>query len=227
MKVLYVIFFMHKGLIIQILVPKGCTVTGKFYKNIILRKLKNYKNHCPKTGLKYLLLLNDNAVSERVTLHPHPLFLPDLAPFFLFPRLKYLSGKRYKSRNVLGSAVYQYLIGVPIEEYEQCFQKWIDQLKRCIQANGEYFEGQSKLKWSEHLQYRRTDASYITFGTPPHISLDTVMIAAFQTSVLLQSVVAWKPVKLHCCFTIKLQLNCKMAMQFSKISDSGWIKILL
>ena len=37
-------------------------------------------------------------------------------------------------------------MGVPIEEYEKCFQKWIDWLKRCVLAGGEYFEGQSKLK---------------------------------------------------------------------------------
>ena len=42
----------------------------------------------------------------------------------------YLSGKRYNySRNALGSVVYQYLMGVPIEEYRNCFQKWIDRLK--------------------------------------------------------------------------------------------------
>ena len=36
----------------------------------------------------------------------------------------------------------------------------------CFQADGEYFEGQSKLKWSEHMQYSRTDAQNISFETP-------------------------------------------------------------
>ena len=53
-----------------------------------------------------------------------------------------------------------------MEEYKECFQKRIDRLKRCIQEDGEYFKGQSKLKWSEHLQCRKTDAIDITFGTP-------------------------------------------------------------
>ena len=35
----------------------------------------------------------------------------------------------------------------PIKEYENCFQKWIDRLKSCIQVDGEYFEGQSNSKW--------------------------------------------------------------------------------
>ena len=58
----------------------------------------------------------------------------------------HLSERRYNSRYAIGSAVYQCLMGVPIEEYEKCFQKLIDQLKRCVLAGGEYFEGQSKLK---------------------------------------------------------------------------------
>ena len=161
-KVLYVIFFDNKGPVMQIPVPKGRTVTAKFYKNVVLRKLKKYyKTRRPKTGLKHLRLLHDNAPahkahlvtefleSEKVTVLPHPPFSPDLptCDYFLFPKLKYhLSGKRYNSRNALGSAVY-YLMGFPIEEYENCFQKWIDRLKRCIQVDGEYFEGQSKSKW--------------------------------------------------------------------------------
>ena len=56
--------------------------------------------------------------------------------------------KRYKSRNALGSVVNQYLMGVLIEEYKNCFQKWIDLLKRCIQLAEEYFEGQSKSKFN-------------------------------------------------------------------------------
>ena len=162
MKVLYVIFFDNNGPVRQIPVPKGRTATAKFYKNVVLRKLKKYyKTRRPKTGLKHLRLLHDNASahkahlvtevleSEKVTVLPHSPFSLDRVPcdYFLFPKLKYhLSGKRYNSTNTLGSAVYQFLMGVPIEEYENCFQKRIDQLKRCIQVDREYFKGQSKSK---------------------------------------------------------------------------------
>ena len=147
----------------QIPVLKGKTVATKYYEDIIvLRKLKKvYKRRRPQTGLKYLRLLHDNAPAHKarivteflkagkVTVLPHPAFSPDLAPsnFFLFPKLKFhLSGKKYKSRNAIGSAIYQYLMSIPIQEYENCFQKWIDRLKTCIRAEGEYFEGQGKLK---------------------------------------------------------------------------------
>ena len=87
--------------------------------------------------------------SEKVTVLSHPPYSPDLAPcdYILFQKLKYqLSGRRYNSRNAIGSAFYQCLMGVPVDEYKKCLQKWIDQLKRCVLAGGEYFEGQSKLK---------------------------------------------------------------------------------
>ena len=87
--------------------------------------------------------------SEKVTFLPYPPYSPKLAPgdYFLFPNLKYhLSGRSYNSRNALGSAVYQCPMDAPIEEYEKCFQKWIDRLKRSVLAGGEYFEGQSKFK---------------------------------------------------------------------------------
>ena len=65
-KVLYAIFFTNKGPAIGIPVPKGRTVTGKFYKNVVLRKLKNYYKSCrPKTGLKYVRLLHDNTPAHK------------------------------------------------------------------------------------------------------------------------------------------------------------------
>ena len=91
------LFLTNKGPAIQIPMPKGRMVTGKFYKNVVLRKLKNYYKSChPKTGLKYVRLLHDNAPahkahivtdfleSEKVTVLPHPQFSPDLAPATIF-----------------------------------------------------------------------------------------------------------------------------------------------
>ena len=48
-QVFYAIFFDNKGPIMQLPVPKGRTVTGTFYKNVVLKKLKsNFKRCCPK-----------------------------------------------------------------------------------------------------------------------------------------------------------------------------------
>ena len=86
-------FFDNKGPVMQIPVPKGRTVTAKFYKNVVLRKLKKYyKTRRPKTKHKHLRLLHDNAPahkahlvtefleSEKVTVLPHPPFSPDMHP---------------------------------------------------------------------------------------------------------------------------------------------------
>ena len=78
--------------------------------------------------------ITDFLESEKVTVLPHPPYSPDFAQcdYFLFPKLKYhFSGRTYNSRNALGSAAYQCLMGIPIEEHEKCFQKSIDRLKRC------------------------------------------------------------------------------------------------
>ena len=146
----------------QLPVSKDRTITGAFHKNVVLKKLKAHFKRCHhKTGHEYLRLLHGDAhahkagivtkflESEKVNVLSHPPFSPDLGPcdYLLLSNLNFnLSGKRCKSRNSLESAVYQFLMGVPIQHCNQCFQNWIDRLKRCIHAGGEYFEGQKMVK---------------------------------------------------------------------------------
>ena len=156
-KVLYAIFFSVEGIAIQVPVKRGKSITGKYYKDVVLAKLKKYyQKRRPATGFKHVRLLHDNAPAhtsalvtqflkqEKVTVLPHPPYSPDLAPcdFFLFPKLKkFLSGRRYRSRQALGSAVFQYLSTIPKSAYRDAFRKWIYRLKLCISSHGEYFEG--------------------------------------------------------------------------------------
>ena len=160
-KVLYAIFFSGEGVAIKVPVLKGKNITGKYYKDVVLKKLKKYnQKRRPATGFKHVL--HDNAPAhtsamvtaflkkEKVTVLPHhpspppPPPPPDLAPcdFFLFPKLKaFLAGRKYQSRQALGSAIHQYLITVPKSAYRDAFKKWIHRLKLCISSHGEYFEG--------------------------------------------------------------------------------------
>ena len=106
-KVLYAIFFSGEGIAIKVPVIKGKSITGKYCKHVVLKKLKNYyQKWRPATGFKHVRLLHDNAPAhtsaivtaflkkEKVTVLPHPPppppppYSPDLAPcdFFLFPR---------------------------------------------------------------------------------------------------------------------------------------------
>jgi len=63
----------------------------------------------------------NNVFEGGKSFYPTTSFSPDLAPceHFLFPKPKFdLSEKRHKSRNVIGSPIYQFLMGVFIGEYE-------------------------------------------------------------------------------------------------------------
>jgi transposase len=114
---LYAIFFSGEGVAIKVTVKKGKSITGKYYKDVVLKKLKKYcKKRRPVTGFKHIRLLHDNVPAqssaivsaflkkEKVIVLPHTPYSPDLVPcdFFLFPKLKsFLVGRKYKSRKAL------------------------------------------------------------------------------------------------------------------------------
>ena len=149
---MYAIFFNSGGPVVQVPCPSGHTVTGRFYKNSVLKKVKEFYNKKrPSKGWSGVHLLNDNAsshvrllASEKVKVLYHPPYSPDLSPrdFFLFPRLKkMLSGNKYMSRSSLGSAIYQCLQQIPKEDYLSAFCDWVKRLQKCVSVKGEYFEG--------------------------------------------------------------------------------------
>ena len=61
-KVLCAIFFSGEGVAIRVPVKKGKSITGKYYKDVVLKKLKKYyQKRSPATGFKHVGLLHDNA----------------------------------------------------------------------------------------------------------------------------------------------------------------------
>ena len=155
LKKMYAIFFNVSGPVVQVPCPSGHTVTGRFYKNSVLKKVKEFYNkQRPSKGWSIVHLLHDNAsshkcavvksflASEKVKVLNNPPYSSDLSPcdFFLFPRLKMLSGKKYTSRSSLGSAVYQCLQQIPKEDYLSAFRDWVKRLQKCVSVKGEYFE---------------------------------------------------------------------------------------
>ena len=156
-RMLYVIFFASKGPVLQIPVPKGSSVTGKFYRESVLTQLVDfYQKRRPRTGVRGIKLLHDNAPAHKsaavqeylkesgLNVLDHPPYSPDLSPcdFRLFPKLKeMLAGYHFESCCGIGSAVYQCLQHIPKEDYRAAFQKWVDRCKMCVEADGAYFEG--------------------------------------------------------------------------------------
>ena len=152
---LYAIFFDSKGPVLQIPVPKGSSVTGKFYRESVLTQLVDfYQKRRPRTGVHGIKLLHDNAPAHKSAMVQEYLkesgldvsmnLSPGLSPcdFWLFPRLReMLAGHRFESRCGIGSAVYQYLQHIPEEDYQAAFWKLVDWCKMCVEADGAYFEG--------------------------------------------------------------------------------------
>ena len=155
-RMLYAIFFDSKGPVLQIPVPKGSSVTGKFYRESVLTQLDFYLKRRPRTSMRGIKLLHDNAPAHKsamvqeylkesgLDVLDHPPYSPDLSPcdFWWFPGLKeMLAVHRFESRCGIGSAVYQCLQHIPKEDYWAAFRKWVDRCKMCVEADGAYFEG--------------------------------------------------------------------------------------
>ena len=99
-RILYAIFFDSKGPVLQIPVPKGSFVTGKFYRESVLTQLVDfYQKRRLRTGVRGKKLLHDNAPAHKsatvqeylkdLDVLDHPPYIPDLSPcdIWLFPRL--------------------------------------------------------------------------------------------------------------------------------------------
>ena len=92
-RMLYAIFIDLKGPVLQILVPKGSSVTGKFYRESVLTQLVDfYQKRRPRTGVRSIKLLHDNAPAHKsatvqeylkesgLNVLDHPPYSPDLSP---------------------------------------------------------------------------------------------------------------------------------------------------
>ncbi len=102
------------------------------------------------------ILLDDNAPvhtsDETMTFHrqvkctrgPHPPYSPDLVPcdFFLFPKLKRkLRGRRFQNLDQLKTEVETILDSFTDEDFKYCFHQLQDRWLRCLESQGNYFEG--------------------------------------------------------------------------------------
>ncbi|KAI6655666.1 Transposase [Oopsacas minuta] len=155
-KIMCTIFFSSHGVVLQLPCESCKAVTATFFTEQVLPNLiKNIEKYRPKTGIRGMKILIDNASShsaklskdfldvEGLELLPHPPYSPDLAPcdIWLFPKLKiYLQGKDFNTLQALRTGLYQYFKSIPEEEYRNVFYKWVERLKLCVSAGGDYFE---------------------------------------------------------------------------------------
>jgi len=79
-----------------------------------------------------------------MTTASHPPYSPDLATcdFFLFPRMKRdLKGKRFQNVEEVREKTTEALKAITLQEFQNCFEQWKKRWDKCIDSQGEYFEG--------------------------------------------------------------------------------------
>ena len=114
---LYAVFFNSSGPVVKVPCPSGHTVTGRFYKNSVLKKVNEFYNKKrPSKGWSGVHLLHDNASSHKCEVVKSffgfckgERFKPPT--LFTWPESlwlkKMLSGNKYTSRSSLCCAIYQ------------------------------------------------------------------------------------------------------------------------
>ena len=156
-KVLLTVFFDSQGIIQHEYAPSGQTVTGAYYLNV-LRHLRDairrkrpdmwttgdWKLHHDNAPAHTSLLIQQFLAKFNITQVPHPPYSPDLAPcdFFIFPKIKFfLKGRRFDSISEIKQNATSELFSLQKKQFFECFQKWKQRWKKCVDSSGEYFEG--------------------------------------------------------------------------------------
>jgi len=90
------------------------------------------------------LVVREILTKNNMTTVPHPAYSPDLAPcnFYMFPKMKlWLKRRRFVSIQEIQAESQKVLNTLTPADFSECFQKWQNRWDRCIQAQGNYFEG--------------------------------------------------------------------------------------
>ena len=140
-------------------VRPGQTVNGKFYCEVLRRLRGNvrhkrhemWKNgdwlvHHDDAPAHTSLVVTEFLTKNNMTTVPHPAYSPDLAPcdLYVFPKMKLLlKGRHFLSIEEIQAESQQVLNTLKPADFNVCFQKWQNCWDRCIQAQDDYFEGDS------------------------------------------------------------------------------------
>ena len=156
-KSMLIIFFDIRGIVHKEFIPPGQTVNGNFYCKVLRQLRGNVRRKQPEMWEnRDWLLHHDNApahtslvvreflTKNNMTTVPYPAYSPNLSPcdFYLFPKMKLrLNGRCFVSIEEIQAELQQVLNMLMPADFNECFQKWQNRWDRCIQAQGDYFEG--------------------------------------------------------------------------------------
>ena len=154
-KVMASVFWDAKGILMIDYLPRGQTITGDYYADLLHKLQECIQQKRPGLARKKIIFHQDNArvhtcvkaMAKINELHyellPHPPYSPDLAPsdFHLFPKLKnFLGGRKFETNDAVIAAVEEYFAGLE----ETHFMEGITALERrwtkCVELKGDYVE---------------------------------------------------------------------------------------
>ena len=157
-KTMLIAFFNIDGLVHHEFVSTGETVNKEFYKIVLQRLCDAVRRHRPENWRSgNWILHHDNApahmavttneflAKHNISWPPQPPYSPDIAPcdFFLFQQLKNtMNVRRFDYVEDIQANATRHLWAITKSDYERCFRQWQERWKKCIQAQGHYFEGE-------------------------------------------------------------------------------------
>ena len=132
------------------------TVNEMWYVNHCIPHVFNaWQSKHPRSELQRLLWHHDNASAHTaaqtmdfftqkfIQLVTHPPYSPDLAPydFFLFATVKEkLKGTKFGTPDDAVNTCDSAVSDLSHEQWANCFIAWFNQMKLCLQCDGDYFE---------------------------------------------------------------------------------------
>lgn len=156
-KVMLTVFFDSQGVVHHEYAPPNQTITKEYYLEVLRHLRDAVRRKRPnlwKSGMWKLHQDNAPAHSSQLVQtflakHSIPVvrqapYSPDMAPcdFWLFPKLKMpLKGTRFESRDDIMRNTTMELNSIPKEAFKRCFQQWYDRWDKCVDSQGDYFEG--------------------------------------------------------------------------------------
>nr|APL98289.1 putative DD34D transposase [Bactrocera tryoni] len=155
-KTMLICFYDSEGIVHREFVPPGQTINAVFYLGVMKRLLSRIRRARPQyREAGSWRLLHDNAPCHRSTLVTdfltknsiltinHSPYSPDLAPcdFYLFGKLHLpMKGHWFQDISAIQKATTDILKSIPKNDLKHSFEMLIDRAKRCIEAQGNYFE---------------------------------------------------------------------------------------
>ena len=157
-KAMLIVFFDINGIVMTEWVPEGQTVNQHYYLTVLATLRERVRKKRPMLWKnKSWILHQDNAPAHKALsvkrylaakgtpVLEHAPYSPDLAPcdFYLFPKIKSaLKGTRFESMEEVKRKSAELLNGLTKTDFQHCFEQWKKRMKRCVEREGEYIEGE-------------------------------------------------------------------------------------